>query len=45
MFVVSQERADVIERQNVVINRTYNDWLDMKKTYSTSFAKRSIFGR
>lgn len=45
VFVVSQERADVIERQNAVIRRTYNAWITMKETYQKSFLKKSVFGR
>jgi hypothetical protein len=45
VFVVSQERADTIERQNVVITKTYDAWVGMKQTYQKSFLKKSIFGR
>lgn len=44
VFVVSQQRADVIERQNYVISSTYNAWIAMKQTYSKSLVKKSIFG-
>lgn len=45
VYVVSQERADVIDRQNTVITRTYDAWVAMKQTYQQSFLKKSVFGR
>jgi hypothetical protein len=43
-FVVSEERAAVIEHQNIVIVGARNAWQKMKDTYSKSFLKKRMFG-
>lgn len=44
-FIVSEERGQVIDRQNTIIVSAKNAWDTMKKTYSESQLKRNIFGR
>ena len=43
-FVVSEQRGAVIDRQNYVIVQARKAWHTMKRTYSKSLIRRSIFG-
>jgi hypothetical protein len=43
-FVVSEQRKQVIVRQNKVITSARDAWSKMKATYQRSFLKRKMFG-
>lgn len=44
-YVVSEQRKQVIVKQNGIIVGAKNAWQKMKATYQKSFVKKNIFGR
>jgi hypothetical protein len=44
-FVVSEQRKQVIVKQNSIIVGARDAWSKMKATYQKSFVKKNILGR
>lgn len=45
VYVVSEQRKQVIVRQNRIIEGAAQAWTAMQQTYRRSFLKRSFFGQ